>query len=244
MSQTQVTGDSLRNPHPTMPASVLAEIAEPILTETEEVEMLRGENAALRAKADELEQLVALSAQEAEERWAERQREYESLVEEKSDVIRGLHQKIAELRERAASSSSHTSTAAAAAAAVVDDSGEATPDRQELLRLKRELEEARDQMLSDEESMMAQMRQMEMALARDRAELARQRSELQRLHGDLKHDMESAARAPGLRERLTALQRPTTKPPVRSSASQDTPPPVQAPATKSGLFRRIFGAGQ
>jgi hypothetical protein len=241
MSHTQVTGDSLRNPLPTQPAIVLAENAEPNLTETEEVEMLRGENAALRAKADELEQLVALSAQDAEERWAERQREYESLVEEKSDVIRGLHQKIAELRERAASSSSSSHTSSAAA---VVDSGEATPDRQELLRLKRELEEARDQMLSDEESMMAQMRQMEMALARDRAELARQRSELQRLHGDLKHDMETAARAPGLRERLTALQRPTTKPPVRPSASQDTPSPVQAPATKSGLFRRIFGAGQ
>jgi hypothetical protein len=242
MSHTQVTGDSLRNSQPTQPAILLPENAEPNLTETEEVEMLRGENAALRAKADELEQLVALSAQDAEERWAERQREYESLVEEKSDVIRGLHQKIAELRERAASGSSQTSNAAAAAAAA--DSGEATPDRQELLRLKRELEEARDQMLSDEESMMAQMRQMEMALARDRAELARQRSELQRLHGDLKHDMESAARAPGLRERLTALQRPTTKPPVRPSASQDTPQPVQAPVTKSGLFRRIFGAGQ
>ena len=234
MSQPNVSRDPLRDGPATQPAPLLVNGAEP--GESEEVEMLRGENAALRAKADELEQMLVLAAQDSEERWAERQREYESLLEEKSEVIRGLHLKIAELRERAASPP---------APIVEADPNEPTPDRQDLLRLKRELEEERRQMETDEESMMAQMRQMEMALAKDRAEMARQRAEVQRLQEDLKHDLETASRDGGLRERLNALQRrASSSTAARPAVNQDTPPPVQSPAGKSGLFRRIFGAGQ
>jgi chromosome segregation ATPase len=233
MLQSNVTRDALRNGPAAQPTAVLEDGAP--LAESEDVETLRGENAALRAKVDELEQMLGLAAQDGEERWAERQREYESLLEEKSEVIRGLHQKVADLRERASS----------APAPGPVDKGEPTPDRQELLRLKRELEQERAQMARDEESMMAQMRQMEMALAKDRADLARQRVEVQRLQGDLKHDLESASRDGGLRERLTALQRRGASPaPARPTVNQDTPPPGQSPPGRSGLFRRIFGAGQ
>ena len=241
MSQSNVPRDSLRKGPVTELAAVLDESTETLgdgaeapLPESEEAEMLRGENAALRAKVDELEQMLPLAVQDAEERWGERQREYESLLEEKSEVIRGLHLKIAELRERAASS-----------APAAEDSNEPTPDRQELLRLKRELEEQREQMAIDEESMMAQMRQMEMALAKDRAELARQRAEMQRLQGELKHDLETASRDGGLRERLTALQRRGANgTPARPTVTQDTPSPGKDPPSKSGLFRRIFGSSQ
>jgi hypothetical protein len=233
MSQTDAAKDAPRTGPATHPSVVLEDIA--ALTESEEVEVLRGENAALRAKADELEQLLVVAAQDGEERWAERQREYESLLEEKSEVIRSLHQKIAELRERPSS----------APALDIIESNDPTPDRQELLRLKRDLEQERQQMATDEESMMAQMRTMEMALAKDRAELARQRAEVQRLQGDLKHDMETASRDGGLRDRLTALQRRnTTTTPTRATVNQDTPTPGQSPPSKSGLFRRIFGSGQ
>jgi hypothetical protein len=233
MSQTDAANDAPRTGPATHPSVVLEDVVP--LPESEEVEVLRGENAALRAKADELEQLLALAAQDGEERWAERQREYESLLEEKSEVIRSLHQKIAELRERATS----------APVQDIIESNEPTPDRQELLRLKRDLEQERQQMATDEESMMAQMRVMEMALAKDRAELARQRAEVQRLQGDLKHDMETASRDGGLRERLTALQRrSSTSTPARTPVNQDTPTPGQSPPSKSGLFRRIFGSGQ
>jgi hypothetical protein len=194
-----------------------------------EVATLRGENASLRARVEELEQLAA---QDIEQRWAERQREYEGLLEEKSEVIRGLHQKIAEMRERAAS-----------AAPPVEVCAEELPEREQLLLLKEELDEQRAQMEQDEEALMSQMRAMEMALAKDRAELARQRAEVQRLHDELKRELENAARDGGLRDRLSALQRRaghTTRP----SVSQDTPTPGATPTsgtTKSGLFRRIFG---
>src|SRR5205823_10283145 len=117
-----------------------------------ELELLRGENSALQAKVDDLEQLLGMASQEGEDRWGERQREYESLLEEKSEVIRSLHQKLAELRERASG----------AQPKVEEESTEPVPERQELLKLKRELDEQRRQIGEDEESMMAQMRQMEM----------------------------------------------------------------------------------
>src|SRR5437867_3272521 len=58
--------------------------------------LLRRENAELRARVEELEQALQASAP-AEDGWAERQKEYESLVEEKSEVIRSLHLKLQQL---------------------------------------------------------------------------------------------------------------------------------------------------
>jgi chromosome segregation ATPase len=239
MSHIDNSLESLRNGHAHEPAVLVEDTPSTDSTESEEVIVLRGENAALRAKVDELTQLLELAGQDAEDRWTERVREYEALLDEKSEVIRNLHQKVNDLREQAAR----------------DDSDEAQiadqpPDRQELLRLQRDLETQRRQIQEDEEAMMQQLRQMEMALAKDRADLARQRAELQRLHGELKHEVESAARNGGLRDRLVALQRRAGgagQAPSRPAANQDTPPPSQLPkpATgdqpKNGLFRRIFG---
>src|SRR5437762_14014424 len=105
MSQANPPPNPQRNGPAHEPAAVLealpADHEESPANAATELELLRGENAALQAKADDLEQLLALASQEGEERWGERQREYESLLEEKSEVIRALHQKLAELRERA-----------------------------------------------------------------------------------------------------------------------------------------------
>src|SRR5438132_12314970 len=58
---------------------------------------LRRENAELRSKLEELEQLIQ-GPDGIEAAWAERQREYEALLEEKSEVIRELHLKVQELQ--------------------------------------------------------------------------------------------------------------------------------------------------
>jgi DNA repair exonuclease SbcCD ATPase subunit len=221
-------------------------VSEAPVTDTEELELLRSENADLRTRVAELDQLLATAAQEAEERLNQRQGDYEALLEEKSEVIRALHQKITDVRENVSLSGRPLSATAK------------QPDAAEVVDIKRELEEQRRQMVEDEEAMMSQLRQMEMALARDRAELARQRSELQRLHDELKHEMEAAARDGGLRERLSGLQRrnAAVTPAPRSSISQGTPPPATLPkaappppenangAKSSGIFRRLFGKGQ
>lgn len=202
-----------------------------------EMARLRMENAELRNRLEEMEQLLA-SAAASEETWLERQKEYEALLEEKSEVIRGLHLKIHELQE-----GQHAAPVQRKAGARVDD--------EEALALKQELEEQRRQLEEDEKALMEQMRQMELAMSRDRAELARQRNEIQRLQAELNREIELASRDPGLRERLQALQR--RQPDSAATRKPATPAPAPAPAPaappaegsnkkqSSGLLRRIFG---
>jgi hypothetical protein len=194
--------------------------------DAEQIELLRLENAELKARIQELE---ALRSGKGEELWLERQREYEILLEEKSEVIRGLHQKLQESQESAIGSPPPV-TAGASSTRV----GQA----EEILRLKRELEEQRRQLEQDEEDMMAQMRQMEMTMAKERANMARQRQEVERLQSDLAREIEQSSRDPELRERLNNLRR--SQEPRPKSSGMETPP-VKPQQKSSGLFRRIFG---
>jgi DNA repair exonuclease SbcCD ATPase subunit len=219
---------------------------------------LRDENAELRAKLQELEQLIQ-GPDGIEAAWTERQREYEALLEEKSEVIRGLYLKIQELQSGPAA----VSPAEAANAAATDLPATSPPptdlaatdvSAKEVLDLQRQLEEERRQLKDDEEMLMGQMRDMEMAMARDRAELARHRAELQRLHSDLARELENANRDSGLRERLLAL---TRRPPPEPVKAKSPVPGTRAPGSKapgepagpagetkksnSGFFRRMFG---
>jgi hypothetical protein len=192
----------------------------------DEAALLRDENDELRARVEQLEQLLQNSSPN-EDVWAERQHEYEMLLEEKSEVIRTLHQKIRDL---------HQSAPAQPAAPTLPAN---VPEAHELVQLKDELDQQRRQLEEDEEAMMAQLREMEMALSRDRAELARQRQEVQRLQADLTREIEQASRDPGLRERLMSLRRSNEKPST-PSVSTPTPPPTDI-GKKSSVFRRLFG---
>ena len=197
----------------------------------DELALLRLENDELKARVQELE---AIAAGQGEDLWVERQREYETLLEEKSEVIRNLHQRIQEIQESAISSAPAASSAGASSTKL----GQA----EEILRLKREMEEQRRQLERDEEEMMGQMRQMELTMAKERAEMARQRQEVQRLQADLTREIETSSRDSGLRDRLQSLRRPAD--------SKQTPVPTPIPAAvkqaakdqqSSGLLRRIFG---
>jgi len=198
----------------------------------DELTRLRSENAQLKANLEELEQLLSSGGTSAD--WAEQQKEYEALLEEKSEVIRSLHQKLQE--ERAG---------AEAGLKDIPANADLPASERQLLALKAELEEQKAQLEADEESLMTQMRQMEMMMARERAEMARQRTEMQRLHNDLKHEMEQAARDGSLRERLNNLQRrqpeATPKNPAATPPSEPTPAPT--PAKNTGVLRRLFRPG-
>lgn len=188
---------------------------------------LRAENQKLRRSVAELEHLLEQMHQE-EKAWASRQKEYEGLLEEKSEVIRELYQKLHEQPER---------------------SGAAAPREEELIALSEELERERRQLKDDEEALMEQMRQMEVQMSRERAELARQRNDLQRLQNDIRHELELAARDATLRDRLAPLQRrhqdmlkrtggPTARPEPAPAAAEEAPPPARK---DSSLLRRLFG---
>jgi DNA repair exonuclease SbcCD ATPase subunit len=205
-----------------------------------EVERLCAENEDLRARVAELEQALEQPQPAGGENWEERQREYESLLDEKSEVIRDLHLKIKELQVQNQEVKNHHSGSA--------------PREEELLALSEELERERQQLKEDEEALMKQMRDMEVQMSRERAEFARQRSELQRLQGEIRHELELAARDAALRDRLAPLQRrhqdltnrrgaapQTSAPPASHAPAVPQPPPAaEQPRKDSGLFRRIF----
>jgi hypothetical protein len=201
------------------------DVSEHDLVDGHEVEVeLRKENSELKARVEEMENA-----------WLDSQREYENLLEEKSEVIRGLHQKIQDLQT---SGSPATETA----------------QQDELVGIQKELEEDRQRLQQDEESLMVQMREMELSMARERAELARQRTELQRLQAEFNREVELASRDVDLRERLNGLQRrPQSSPQRRQDQSEatrrpsakETGPSEDTPLPRknngSGLLGRLFG---
>lgn len=218
------------------------ETLSPLEAAAQEIEQLRAENTTLRDMLDEVQKLLEEKLQ-AEQAWIEQQKEHETLLEEKSEVIRELHLK---LQERAAASVSAPPPPREAAA---------TPREEELLALSDELEQERRQLKEDEETLMAQMREMEVQMSRERADLARQRNELQRLHSEIHHELELATRHAALRDRLQPLQRrhqemlhrkggsePPREAPAATPDNQAPAPPQKAPPRdSSGLLRRLFG---
>ena len=208
--------------------------------EFSELELLRAENAELRETLTKLEEVTAENAVTIQ-LWEEQLKEHEKLLEEKSGVIRDLHQQNLELKTRPAP---------------------ATPHEAELLAMSEELETERNQLREDEGALMKQMRDMELQMSRERAELARQRNDVQRLHSEIKHELELAERENALRDRLLPLQRrhqdiltrrsgepppskntPAPKPIISAPAASSTgaTPTPEGGRVTSGLFRRLFG---
>ncbi|MBV9463897.1 MAG: hypothetical protein JO317_06675 [Verrucomicrobiae bacterium] len=191
---------------------------------------LQLENAELKARIEELESAPAVRGDDG---WLERQHEYEMLLEEKSEVIRSLHQKVQELQENAGPRDNGSTGA---------NMGQA----EEILRLKREMDEQRRQLDQDEADMMEQLRKMEMTMAKERAEMSRQRQEISRLQADLAHEIEQTSRDPALKERLQNLRRtPGGSKPNLQLPPIPKPEPVAEPRAhgkdSSSFFRRIFG---
>jgi chromosome segregation ATPase len=215
-----------------------------------ELEQLRAENVDLRQVITELQQFVE-EAHRAEQSWVEQQKEYENLLEEKSEVIRGLHQRLKGLEEQVQVRPPPGEEELMAL------SDELERERCKLQQERRQLDEEMAQLREDEETVMKQMREMEVSMSRDRAELARQRSELQRLHAEIRHELELAVRDAALRERLIPLQRRHQEMLQRKGGAEPAPentpaqpqpaasPPAAALAKKdSGLLRRLFRPGK
>jgi hypothetical protein len=197
-------------------AELLETTPELQVPDTGELTLLRNENTELRSKLEEFDLA-----------WGERQREYENLLEEKSEVIRGLHLEIQRLKESAGPRPEAPVTTTTA-----------STDQGDVCDLKRQLEEERLRLQEDEEALMVQMRQMEMAMSKERAELARQRTEIQRMQVDLNNEIEKAARNGHVLDRLQSLRKP-----YEQATEGKTPvtAPTPTPQKKSGLFRRLFG---
>jgi chromosome segregation ATPase len=215
--------------------------------EVKELLHLRSENAQLRTLCAELEQALHEATQQGGAAHGEnRVPEYETLLEEKSEMIRTLHHEL----QQAKAVLAQEKQAPEASKPVARPAGP-TPREEELLALSEELERERRQLQEDEQTLMDQMRQMEMSMARERAEMARQRNDLQRIQNEIMHEIERAERNGALVDRIKDLKdklqdatnrrgaAPATAP--SSAAAPKTPAPPTTPSRKEGLLGRWFG---
>lgn len=174
-----------------------------------ELEHLRAENAQLRTLCLELEQALQEATQQQAAAGDERLKEYEALLDEKSDTIRTLHQQLQETRaalEELEARQAEAGEAAPAEKAAPRAPSGPVPREEELLALSEELERERRQLQEDEQTLMEQMREMEIGMAKERAELARQRNDLQRLQGEIRHEMERLERNGALQSKIEGLK--------------------------------------
>lgn len=224
----------------------------------QEVGRLQAENAELQNLNTELRQLLEEAAAKNETGWEERQKEYETLLDEKSELIRQLHAENQELKERPVTPQTPKEEELLAL------SEELEKERCQLQQDRRLLDEERREVAEDEQTMTRQMRDMEVQMARERADLARQRAELQRIHEEIRRELENIERNGLLNQRLSQLRQRYQEVTSRKGSSlgleplpplEPAPPPVvegetqpvgEPPMPKkkdSGLVRRLFGKG-
>src|SRR5262249_34205179 len=103
------------------------------------LEQLRTENEELRSLLLEMEQALQSTSHQDSTDWEVRVQEYESLLEEKNDLIRDLHHRLQELEGQQDAPTARGMTAA--------------PREEELLALSEELERERRQLKEDEEAL-------------------------------------------------------------------------------------------
>lgn len=215
-----------------------------------EAERLRAENDQLRSLCVELEQALHEASQHPgdDSELGERLREYEVMVEQKSETIRALHLEIqrsqtvvAELEAELAANTTARPTYSGPA-----------PREDELMRLAEDLERERRQLQEDEQTLMEQMREMEVSLARERAEIARQRNDLQRLQTEIRHELERLEKSGAVQNKLDQLRAKlhdaTTRRGMSPGSGQQPAQQQQEPAQEKkeprksgGLFGRLFG---
>jgi hypothetical protein len=224
-----------------------------------ELEQYRHENGELRSIIAELhDQLEAYRQQEQaglQDRLQDRLKEYESLLEEKSELIRTLHLKVQELEARPLVPQTPKEEELLALSEELDR------ERCQLQQERRQLEEERKQLADDEELMTKQMRDMEVQMARERADFARQRIELNRIYEEIRRELDNVERNGLLNQRLGQLRQrfqdvanghSGPNPGLRSASRPavsipETPPaegaaPTEEPAKRRESFLgRLFG---
>lgn len=210
----------------------------------------QAENQELRSIIAELQQELENVATKNDQGWADKQKEYDSLIDEKNEMIRQLHVRLQELEQIAAKPPTPKEEE------LIAMSEELERERCQLQQERKTLDDEQQQLREDSEVMNQEMRQMEVQMAKERADLARQRIEIQRLNDEIRHELERVEKDRGLSDRLVQLRQrhmdavrgksamppsPAATPPPRQQAPQEhADGGDKEDKDSTGILRRFF----
>jgi len=169
---------------------------------------LRGENEELRVAIAELRQRIDDATAPQQGSWEEREREFETILEEKSEEIRLLYMQIQE-QERTQQEPAEPPPKTADSD---DESVNALAEElaQDQARLEEEREQVRtdrEQVRADEEDLERRMQEMELQTAKSRSDIVKARNELQRLYNEVRAELEQAKQGGAMSDRVANLER-------------------------------------
>jgi chromosome segregation ATPase len=172
---------------------------------------LRTDNETLRTTIAELRQRLDNPTAPTQGSWEDREREFESILEEKSEEIRLLYMQIQELERK------HEQEEPASRGSGRGNDEELNALAEELAQDQGRLEDERAQVTTeraqiraDEEDLERRMQEMELQTAKSRADLVRQRNELQRLYNEVRAELDQAKQQGGaVSDRVRTLERET-----------------------------------
>jgi len=172
---------------------------------------LRAENEKLRAAVAELQKRLEDATAPQQGSWEDREREFESTLEEKSEEIRLLYMQIQELERK---NEEEEAPPVRSAGRGTDEEVNALAEElaADQARLEEEREAVRverEQIRADEEDLERRMQEMELQTAKSRADLVRQRNELQRVYNEVRAELEQAKQGGAMSDRVRLLERET-----------------------------------
>jgi hypothetical protein len=187
----------------------------------ETIAQLQAENQELRQLIGELNQELEAASGRQDNDLGERQKDYERMLDEKTENIRKLNSDIQQLQEQIRPPTPREEELFAM-------SEELERERAQLQQDRRKLEEEARQLKEDEDVMTEEMRKMEIQMARERADMARQRTELTRISEEIRQELERIERDKGLSEKLIQLRQRHSDI-LRGRSGGGGPPPQQPP---------------
>lgn len=153
---------------------------------------LTTENQTLRNTIDGLRRQLDAASSADQHPFDRREREFEDMLDAKSDTIRSLHAKLRGL-ESAATAARKELAPPGQNDFDRDVLGDELAEECTLLEAQRtQLEDERHHLREEEEQLMGRMKDMEKQMSKERADMVRQRNELNELHRAVLGDMQLA----------------------------------------------------
>ena len=209
----------------------------------DELATLRSENEELRKLVLEMDQALRNNPAPSHDSPLP-QGDMEQLLEEKSEVIRGLHTENQELKKIIADLEERLYGGVTTEPVSTGNQPESTAStEQEII----ELQEKRDQLRKEISELEKYICDEEVRTSRERAEIARQRYEVERLKADLDIELEKLQKDKDLKSKIivmkshlsgthVALERPK-----QEESAKDSEFPPNAKANTPGFFAKLFG---